>query len=73
MSIDYPRAFEIARAAPMEAHHKDCSYRICRGGLLCDCDVIYQHPEYLDDVLQTRGGVPYEPTEGAPLHTKGKR
>lgn len=61
MSVDFPRAWEIARATPMEQHDPKCSYRqLGGGGLLCDCAVLTQHPEYLDDVLQTAGGVPYQ-------------
>jgi len=58
MSVDYPRAWEIARAAAMEKHHPLCSFRSTEGGVLCDCDVIYDHPEYKDDVLQGASGVP---------------
>jgi hypothetical protein len=58
MSVDYPRAWEIARAAPLESHHSKCSFSVSKGGILCDCDVVYRHPEYLDDVLQTSGGEP---------------
>lgn len=44
--VDYPRAWEIARAAPMGEHHPRCSYRQCDGGMLCDCPVLTSHPEY---------------------------
>ena len=44
--IDYPRAWEIARAVPMDGHHPRCSYRQCDGGMLCDCPVLTAHPEY---------------------------
>jgi len=60
MSIDFPRTWEIARAASMEQHHPECSFRQTRGAILCDCAVINEHPEYLDDVLQTAGGVVYQ-------------
>ena len=60
MSIDFPRAWEIARAAPAEQHHQQCSFRQTSGAVLCDCAVVNEHPEYLDDVLQTRGGVPFQ-------------
>jgi hypothetical protein len=59
MSIDFPRAWQIARASNMEEHHEQCSYRQTEGVVLCDCDVIHEHPEYLDDILQTENGVPY--------------
>ena len=60
MSVDFPRAWEIARATPMEQHHPECSFRQTSGAILCDCAVINEHPEYLDDVLQTAGGIPYQ-------------
>ena len=44
--MDYPRAWQIAREAPMDRHHPKCSFRQTAGGLLCDCDVITKHPEY---------------------------
>lgn len=60
MSIDFPRAWELAQATPVEKHDKKCSYRQTDGCLICDCHVITKHPEYLDDVLQGAGGVPCE-------------
>lgn len=59
MSVDYPRAWEIARASALEEHSPECSYRQTGGGILCDCRVLTEHPEYSDDVLQTAGGLPY--------------
>ena len=53
MSVDYPRAWEIARATEAERHHPKCSYRKSGGAFLCDCEVLTQHPEYRDDVLQS--------------------
>lgn len=61
MSMDFPRAWQIARATSMEAHEELCSYRAYCGGLLCDCYVITSHPEFLDDVLQTVDGVRFGP------------
>jgi len=63
MSVDYPRAWEIARATPFEEHHPECSYRTQKGGFLCDCDVLWQHPEYRDEILQGAGGVTCPPLE----------
>lgn len=60
MSVDYPRAWQITREQPADAHHEDCSYRATRGGILCDCEVLTKHPEYLDDVLRGRDGIPYD-------------
>lgn len=48
MSIDIPRAWEIARSVSPEYHHNACSFNVTNGGVLCDCDVIYKHAEYLD-------------------------
>lgn len=56
MSVDVPRAWEIARATPDESHDPRCSYRQSRGGLLCDCEVLTEHREFRDTVLQTYGG-----------------
>lgn len=58
MSVDFPRAWEIARATKRNKHHPECSYRTQRGGYLCDCEVLTEHPEYKDNVLQGAGGVP---------------
>jgi hypothetical protein len=52
MSVDFPRAWQIARAARLAKHEFECSYLQSSGGLLCDCKVLTRHPEYLDDVLQ---------------------
>lgn len=46
MSIDFVRAWEITRSVEREYHHNKCSYN--QALLLCDCDVIYKHKEYLD-------------------------
>lgn len=67
MSVDYPRAWEIARASRAEDHDPRCSYRTEDGGFLCDCHVLTAHPEYLaDGVLYTRGGVPWTPERNTP-------
>ena len=67
MSVDYPRAWEIARAVEPEYHHNKCSFNTTNGGILCDCDVLNKHPEALDDVLQTKGGKVFtqSPTDSA--------
>lgn len=46
--IDYPRAWEITRATPIDGHDPRCSYRQCDGGMLCDCAVLTAHAEYVD-------------------------
>lgn len=48
MSLDFPRAWQLARAVDFSDHHPACSFVKTRGGILCDCDVINQHPEFLD-------------------------
>lgn len=58
MSVDIPRAWEIARGvAPQRHPDPKCSFRQTAGALLCDCAVLMKHPEYLDDLLQTSDGV----------------
>lgn len=47
--IDFPRGWQISKSVPFEAHHEKCSYRVAKGGFLCDCGVIWKHPEYLDE------------------------
>ena len=47
MSVDYPRAWQICKGTEREYHHNDCSYN--QQLLLCDCDILFKHPEYLDD------------------------
>jgi len=54
MSVDFPRAWQIAHEAPMDKHVPLCSFRQTNGGVLCDCDVLYNHPEVKDDVMHTQ-------------------
>jgi hypothetical protein len=60
VSVDFPRAWELVAGTELSQHHPGCSYRQTERALLCDCDVLYQHPETLDDVMHTRGGVIYK-------------
>jgi hypothetical protein len=53
MSVDFPRAWQISRSVPIDAHDEKCSYRLHDGGFLCDCNVLKKHPDYLDDVMQS--------------------
>ena len=46
LSVDFPRAWEITRAVKPEYHHNKCSYNVA--AMLCDCDVLMQHPETTD-------------------------
>ena len=48
MTVDFPRAWEIARTVEPEYHHNKCSFNVTNGGVLCDCDVVNKHPELLD-------------------------
>ena len=56
MSIDFPRAWQIAQATQKKDHDPRCSFRVTDGALLCDCAIITEHPEYKDDILQTLDG-----------------
>ncbi|WP_326646669.1 hypothetical protein OG884_18725 [Streptosporangium sp. NBC_01755] len=47
--MDFPTAWEIARATPVAEHDPDCSYALHNGGFLCDCHVLTRHPQYLAD------------------------
>lgn len=49
MTVDFLRAWEIARAVPPDQHpHPKCSFRQTSGALLCDCEVLYGHPEVME-------------------------
>ena len=58
MSVDFPRAWQIAKSVNIEKHHPKCSYRQTDGCIICDCAVLTEHTEYLDDVLQGKDGIP---------------
>lgn len=60
MSVDFPRAWEIARQTPEDEHGLLCSYRQTRGAVLCDCRVLTEHEEFKDGGLHTTGGVPWD-------------
>jgi hypothetical protein len=60
MSVDFPRAWQITRETRPNEHDLRCSYVQTDGTLLCDCCVLMQHPEYLDDVMH---GAKPEPQE----------
>jgi hypothetical protein len=49
MSVDFPRAWQIAKETSREDHNPKCSYAQTKGALLCDCGVLTKHPEYLSD------------------------
>jgi hypothetical protein len=54
MSVDFPRAWQIAGEVDKGAHHPKCSYAY---GLLCDCDVLTKNPEYLSKDFFGKDGV----------------
>ena len=57
MSLDFPRAWQIAGQTDSAYHHNDCSYNKTSGALLCDCNIINKHPEMLDkSILYTTDG-----------------
>lgn len=39
--MDFPQAWEFVRKSNFEDHDEKCSYRVCRGGLLCDCYILW--------------------------------
>ena len=58
VSINYPRAWELAGEIDLAVHHPKCSYRQTSGALICDCHVLYQHPETLAlGIMYGAGGV----------------
>ena len=63
MSLDYPRAWELARAAAAGAHDPKCSYVQTNGALLCDlaCPVISESLEFACEALHGKGGVVVKP------------
>jgi len=58
VALDFPRAWELARAAPAAAHHPECSYAQTNGALLCDlgCPVIADSPEFRCLAFHGAGG-----------------
>lgn len=77
MALDYPRAWELARAAAPEAHDLDCSFTQTSGALLCDlsCPVIADSPEFLCAAMHGAGGslIRIEPSDYGPCpgHREG--
>ena len=77
MALDYPRAWQIARAAPLEAHHPQCSYVQFSGGFLCEtgCPVLADHSEFLCPAMHGTDGkvVRDEPPDYGPCpgHPEG--
>lgn len=47
--VSNPRAWATAKAVPRGGHNKNCAFRVTYGGVLCDCPVLIDHPEYTSD------------------------
>lgn len=45
----YPEAWEISRSVPPDQHDPKCSTTQTGGAILCDCEVLTQHPRYIED------------------------
>lgn len=56
MPVDYPRAWQIARSVSFEKHQEECVYRLTEGAGLCDCKIIYAHPEQRCPALHITDG-----------------
>jgi len=54
MSIDFPRAWQLAHQSKPEDHDKNCSY-INPGGFLCDCAYLHNHPDQQADIFYGEG------------------
>jgi hypothetical protein len=52
--LDFPRAWQITIASNIDDHHKKCSWRVAR--MLCDCHIVYKHPEFLSDLFIGKNG-----------------
>lgn len=56
MSVDIPRGWEITDSVEPEYHHNQCSFNT--HSMLCDCNVLFKHPEFLDEEnFYGKGGV----------------
>lgn len=71
MTVDYPRAWQIARTKPASKHHRKCSYRVTSGCVLCDCDVLMKHPDVLDSVMQGLEVMTHKPTRAQNITITG--
>jgi len=52
MTVSMERAWEIAKEVEITRHILACSFRMTRKELLCDCNVLRKHPEYLEGKLR---------------------
>ena len=58
MSVDWPRGWEIAKSVPFKKHHPECSYRVTKGCIICDCDILNKHPEMKSCTFYGSKGIP---------------
>ena len=63
MSVDFPRGWQITESVEPEYHHNNCSWNTHR--MLCDCDVLFKHLEFVSDVFYGKDGVVIERKEQA--------
>lgn len=61
MSVDFPRGWQITESVEAEYHHNSCSWNTHR--MLCDCNVLFKHPEFVSDLLYGKDGVIIERKE----------
>jgi len=48
MTVTFERAWQLARLVEVENHSPKCTFFKTEGTWLCDCDVLFKHPEVLD-------------------------
>lgn len=61
MGVDFPRGWQITMSKPKSVHDEKCSYRT--HSMLCDCHVLFKHPEFLDNLLHGKDGKPCFPED----------
>lgn len=52
--MNYPEAWKISRSKPPSEHNPLCSTAQTNGAILCDCEVLTQHPRYIEDYGTTQ-------------------
>lgn len=68
--MDFPRAWQIARASNDADHDPRCSWIVGEHGLLCDCHVLTAHPEY--HLPTTTDGKPWSTIPQRADHDRGR-
>lgn len=66
--MDFPRAWQLANASGDSEHNPRCSFIVGERGLLCDCEFLTGHPEYLQET--TLDGKPIEDSFWADLNRR---